>query len=174
MVVVEYTYRDTELIKNLTEPLDLSLHLRSALVPEACLFGLLKGDSSCFLQRRYAAVADAGVCTGYVLDQVFGSNQVANTPTGGVEGFAGRAHGQGTLVQFRRQCPDSRERDIEQTVIDLVGQNNKVVLHAQISDALEFLTRENLAHGVVSIQGMVSWLSARDRGDYFLRGVQHL
>lgn len=145
------TYRKTKLIKDLAEQLDLVLHVRSALVPEAFLLSLLKRNSSSFLERRDTAVADAGVSTGHILDQVLGANEISDTPTSGVERLAGGANGQGTLVQLRRQGSNSREGNIEQTVIDLIGQDDQVVLHAQLTNALEFLPREDLANGVVAI-----------------------
>lgn len=145
------THRKTELVKDLTEKLDLVLHIGSTLIPEAFFFSLLKGNSSGFLERRHTAVADAGVCTGHILDQVLRANKISNTPAGGIEGLAGGTDGQGSLVQLRRQSGNSRKGDIEETVIDLIRQNNQVVLNAEVADALELLSGEDLANGVVPV-----------------------
>lgn len=145
------TYRKPELVKDLTEKLDLVLHIGSTLIPETFFFGLFEGNSSGFLERRDTAVADAGVCTGHILDQVLWADKISNTPAGGIEGLAGGTDGQGSLVQLRRQCGNSRKGDIEETVIDLIRQNDQVVLNAEVADALELFSGENFANGVVPI-----------------------
>jgi hypothetical protein len=146
------TYRETELIKDLTEKLDLILHVCSAFVPEALLFSLLERNSSRLLERGDTAVADAGVCTSHVFDQMFGANEIPNTPAGGIEGLAGGADSQSTLVQFGGQGSNSCERDIKEAVVDLIGQDDQVVLHAQLANALQLLAREDLADGIVAMK----------------------
>lgn len=134
------TYRNIELVKHLTEELHLLLHLRPALVPEAGRVGLFESDGSGLLQGRHAAVADARVRAGNVLDQVLGANQVPDTPPGGVEGLARGADGERALVQLGRHCGDAGEGDVEEAVVDLIGEDDEVVLDAQVANALEFLT----------------------------------
>lgn len=142
-------YRDTKLIKDLTEPLNFTLHVCAALVPEALFLCLLESNSSSFLERRHAAVTDTGVCTSHILDQVFRADEVPNTPTSGVEGLAGRTHGQSTLVQLWGQSSDSSVGNVEEAVVDFIRQDDKVVLDTQFTNALELLAREDLADGVV-------------------------
>jgi hypothetical protein len=144
------TYRDTEFIKHLAEARDLVLHVCSALVPETLLLGLLKGYSGGFLERGHTAVADAGVGTSNVLDQMLGSDQVSDTPASGIEGLAGGAHSQSTLVQLRGEGSNSGEWNVEQTVVDFIREDNKVVLDAKVTNALELFAREDLADGVVA------------------------
>jgi hypothetical protein len=145
------TYRDTEFIKHLAEARDLVLHVCPALIPETLLLGLLKGYSGGFLERGHTAVADAGVSTSNVLDQMLGSDQVSDTPASGIEGLAGGAYGQSALVQLRREGSNSGEWNVEQTVIDFIRENNKVVLNAKVANTLEFFAREDLADGVVAV-----------------------
>ena len=114
------TYRDTKLVKDLTEPLNFTLHVCAALVPEALFLCLLESNSSGFLERRHTAVTDTGVCTGHVLDQVFRTDEVPNTPPSGVEGLAGGAHSQSALVQLRGQSSDSSVGNVEKAVVDFI------------------------------------------------------
>lgn len=142
-------YRDTQLIKDLAEPLNFTLHICAALVPEALFLCLLESNSSGFLKRRHTAVTDTGVCTGHVLDQVFRADEVPNTPTSGVEGLAGRTNGQSTLVQLWGHSSDSSVWNVEEAVVDFIRQDDKVVLDTQFTNALELLAREDLTDGVV-------------------------
>jgi hypothetical protein len=146
------TYRDTELIKDLTEQLHLLLHLIAALVPEANLVCLLKGHSSGFLEGRHTAVANAGVCTSNVLDQMLRSDQIAHTPASGVEGLTSRAHSEGAFIQLGGQGGNPRKRNIEQAVINFIRKDNQVVLDTEVADTLELFLGEDLAKGVVAIQ----------------------
>lgn len=143
------TYRDTELIEDLAEPLNFTLHVCSALVPEALFFCLLESNSSSFLERRHTAVTDTGVCTSHVLDQVFRANEVPNTPTSSIEGLAGGAHGQSALVQLWGQGSNSSVGNVEEAVVDFIRQDDKVILDAQFTNALELFAREDLADGIV-------------------------
>lgn len=153
------TYRDTELIKNLTEQLHLLVHLIAALVPEANLVCLFKGHSSGFLQGRHTAVANAGVCTSDVLDQMFWSNEVSHTPASGVEGLTSRAHSEGAFVQLGGQGGNPSKRNVEQAVINFVRKDNQVVFNTEVTDTLELLLGEDLAKGVVAVQtvSISSW-----------------
>ena len=144
------THRNVKLIEDLAEPLHLPLHLFSALVPEALLVCLLKSNGRCLLQRRHTTVADAGVSTGNVLDQVLGSDQVADTPASGVEGFASRTDGERPLVVLWLHGGNPGERDIVETVVDLVGEDDEVVLHGKVPDAFEFVARENLPNRIMT------------------------
>jgi hypothetical protein len=144
------TYRNVKLIEDLAEPLHLPLHLFSALVPEALLVCLLKSNGRCLLQRRHTAVADAGVSTGNVLDQVLGSDQVADAPAGGVEGFACGADGERPLIVLWLHGGNSGKWDIVETVVDLVGEDDEVVLHGKVTDAFEFIARENLPNRIMT------------------------
>lgn len=146
------TYRDTELIKDLAEQLHLLLHLISALIPEAHLICLLKGHRGGFLEGRHTAVANAGVCTGNVLDQMLRSNQVSHTPASGVEGLTSRAHSDSTFVQFRGQGGNPGKRNIEQAVVNLIRKDDQVVLDTEVTNTLELFLREDLAKRVVAIQ----------------------
>lgn len=129
------------------------MHLIPALVPETVLVSLLESNCSCLLKRRNTAIANAGVCTGNVFDQMLRSNEIANTPSSGVEGLAGRTNSKGALVKFGGQRSNSSIRNVKQTVIYFIGQNYEVILHAEITNALELLSREDFADRVVSRSG---------------------
>lgn len=115
------TYRDTKLIKDLAESLNFTLHVCSALVPEALFVCLLESNSCSFLKRRHTAVTNTGVCTGHVLNQVFRADEIPNTPTSSVESLAGGAHCQGAFVQLWGQGGDSSVGNVEKAVVDFVG-----------------------------------------------------
>jgi hypothetical protein len=157
------TYRNTELIKDLTEAGNLVLHICSALIPEALLLGLLKGNGSGFLERGHTAVTDASVGSSNILDQMLGSDQVSDTPASGVEGLAGRAHSQSALVQLRGEGSNSSEWDVEQTVVDFIREDDKVVLDAEVTNALELFAREDFPNGVMAVEMLAIVSSRRSR-----------
>jgi hypothetical protein len=125
------------------------LHLILALFPETLLVCLLEGDCGRLLKRRHTAVTDTGVRSSDVFDQMLGSDQVADAPSSGVEGLTRRSNGKGALVKFGRKSRDSGIGDIEETVVYLIRQDDEIILHAQITNALELLSGEDLAYGVV-------------------------
>jgi len=67
------TYRNTQLVKDLAESLDLALHLIPTLVPETVLVRLFEPDCASFLERADAAEAYPCVGRRDVFDQVFGA-----------------------------------------------------------------------------------------------------
>lgn len=143
-------YRNFELIKHLTETLHLVLHLVTALIPETLFLCFLKSNGCGLLERRDTAVADAGVCAGNVFNQVLRSDQVANAPAGGVESLTSRANSKSALIVFRLHGSQPSEGHIVETVIDLVRKNDEVVLDREVTNALEFSAREDLANRVVT------------------------
>lgn len=72
-----------------------------------------------------------------------------DTPTGGIKVLAGRANGNGELLNFRGQSRDSGERDVEQAVIHLIGENNDLMLHTQVTNLLQLLLGEDLSNRVI-------------------------
>lgn len=104
------------------------------------------------MQRRHTAVANAGVCTSNVLDQMFRSDQIAHAPASSVEGLTSRAHSEGAFVQLRGQGGNPGEWNIEQSVINFIRKDDQVVLDTEITDTLELFLGEDLAKGVVAIQ----------------------
>lgn len=147
------THGDLEFVKDFAETLHLLLHLSPALVPETDLVRLLEGNGGSLLEGRHTAVADAGVRAGHVLDQVLGADEVSYSPASGVKGLACRADGESALVELGRQGSDSGERNVVEAVVDFVGKDDQVVLHANLSDALQLSAREDLANGVVTMLG---------------------
>lgn len=87
----------------------------------------------------------------YVFDQMLWSNEVPDAPAGGVEGFASRADGKGALVELWRHGTDSGEWDVEQTVVDFVGEDDKIVLHAEVADALQLVSGEDFPDRVMAV-----------------------
>ena len=114
------TYRDTQFIKNSTEPLHLACHLLSTLVPEAVLLCLAEADRHGFLQWGYAGEADSRVRGGHVLDEVLGAHEEADAPACGVEVLAGGADGDGSGGEFGGEGRDAGEGDVVEAVIDLI------------------------------------------------------
>jgi len=91
------------------------------------------------------------VCASNILDQMLGANQVSDTPTGGIECLTGGSYSQSTLVELRGQGGNSGEGDVVETVVDFVGENDKVMLNTELTNALQFSLREDLADGVVTV-----------------------
>lgn len=85
---------------------------------------------------------------------MLGSNEVPDSPAGGVEGFPGRTNGKGAFVEFWGHGSDSCEGDVEQAVVDFVGQDDEVMLHAEVADALQFGSGEDFPDGVMAIAGV--------------------
>ena len=78
-------------------------------------------------------------------------DKVSHTPTGGIEGFAGRSHGQGTFVKLRGQGANPGEWDIKEAIIDFVGKDDKIVLDTKLTNTFQFSARENLANRIVAV-----------------------
>lgn len=148
---IRIPYRDVKFIKDSAEPFHLLLHFGATLVPESSLVGLLECHCGGLLQRRHTAVAYPGMRASYVFDQVLRSNEVPDAPAGGVEGFASRADGKSAFVELWRHGPDSGEWDVEQAVVDFVGEYDKVVLHAEVPDTLQLVSGEDLPDRVVAV-----------------------
>lgn len=79
------------------------------------------------------------------------SNEVPDTPAGSVEGFASRADGKSALVELWRHSSNSGKWDVEQTVVDFVREDDKIVLHAEVSDALQLISGEDFPDGVMAV-----------------------
>ena len=114
------TYRNTQFIKNSTEPLHLARHLLSALVPETVLLCLTEPDRHGFLQWGHAGEADPRVCCRDVLDEVLGAHEEADAPARGVEVLAGGADGDGSGGEFGGEGRDAGEGDVVETVVNLI------------------------------------------------------
>ena len=93
----------------------------------------------------------------YIFDQMLRSNEVPNTPAGGIEGLACRADGESALIELWRQGSDSCEWDVEQTVVDFVREDNEVVLHAEVADTLQLGFREDFSDRVVAVLVLVAF-----------------
>lgn len=88
-----WTYRNTQLIKNLTEPIYLPFHFLSTLLPETVLLRFAETYGDGFLEGGYAAETYPRVGCGDVADEVGGADQEADAPARGVEVFAGGTDG---------------------------------------------------------------------------------
>lgn len=64
---------------------------------------------------------------GNVFDEVFRAEEPADTPTGGVEIFAGRPDGEGYVCDGGGESADSSEGDVVESVVDLaIGKRGLV------------------------------------------------
>jgi hypothetical protein len=72
-----------------------------------------------------------------------------NSPPRSVKVLAGRANRQGDVFHLGRQGRDAGKGHVVQAVVDLVGEDDDLVLEAQVGDSLKLLAREYLANGVV-------------------------
>lgn len=64
------------------------------------------------------------------------------------------------VVEIRREGCDPREGDIIKVVVDLVGEDEEVMLQADVADALEFWFCEDFSDGIVTAGWVVScWVS---------------
>jgi len=112
-----------------------------------------------------------------VLDQLGGAHQPADAPAGGVKVLAGGADGDGDLFDFRGQGGDAGEVDVVEAVVDFVGQDDDLVLYAEVGDLLEFGFGVDFADGVVFWEegsgGLVGCVSKvkDDGGVKNIRGV---
>lgn len=138
-----------ELFEDLREPINLALHFRLTLLPEIMFICLFKRSCRSFLQWAHAAIADSRMCCRHVLDQVLRTNQVAHSPPRCVEQLARGADRQGQFGDLRRQCSDASEWHIVECIIDFIGEDDDVVLDAEISNCLQLLLVEHLAHRIV-------------------------
>ena len=146
-------YRNTQLIKDLTEALHLLLHIIPTLIPESHLVSLLESNSSSLLERRNTAIADAGVCASHILDQMLWSDEITNTPSSGIEGFTSGTHREGTFIQLGGKSCNSGERNVEETIVNFIRQDDQVVLDTEVTNAHELLFREHFADRVVTGHG---------------------
>lgn len=146
------TDRNTQLVKNLTEPSDLSLHLIARLLPEPFCFSLLKRHGRRFLQRRHTTIAYPRMRSSNVLNQMRWSDQISHSPACGIERFPGRADGKSAFIQLGGQGGDAREGDVVESVVDFVGEDDNVVLYGEGADAFEFFFGHDFADGVVSVK----------------------
>lgn len=103
------------------------------------------------MKGRHGTVTDPSVCASNILNQMLGSNQVSDTPAGGIECLTGGSHGQSALVELWRQSGDSSEGDVVETVVYFVGKNDKVVLNTELTNTFEFSLREDLPNRVVTV-----------------------
>lgn len=72
-----------------------------------------------------------------------------NAPACGIKVLARRSHRQGDLLDFRRQGSDTGEGDVVKPIVDLIGQDDNLVLEAEIGDPLQLIAGKYLANGVV-------------------------
>ena len=145
------TYRNTKLIENFTKELYPSLHILSRIVPKPMLLCLLECNSTRLLKRRHAAVADPSVSSCHIFDQMWGSDEISNSPASGIESLSCRAYRESALVQLRGHCCNALERNVIETIVHLIREDNKVVLNAQFANSLELRFVENFTNGVVSV-----------------------
>ena len=143
------TYGNPQLRQSCTEPLDFTLHLLPALVPEILLLRFLERYSCGFLQGTDAREAYPCVRCRDVFDKIVRSEQPANTPPGAVEIFACGADCKGARGQSWREGCDAGEGCIVETVVDLVREDNDVMLFAEVADGYEFFFRKDFANWVV-------------------------
>lgn len=85
-----------------------------------------------------------------MLDEVGGTDEVADSPAGAVEVLARGADGEGAGGEGGREGCDAGERGIGKAVVDFVGKDQDVVFDAEGADGLEFGEGEDLADGVVA------------------------
>ena len=122
------------------------------MIPEPFLVCLLERNGTCFLKRRHTAVADSSVGSRYIFDQMWGSDEISNSPASGIESLSCRADRESALVQLRGHCCNALERNVIETIVHLIREDNKVVFQAQIANSLELFLVENLANGVVAVE----------------------
>lgn len=72
-----------------------------------------------------------------------------DTPTSGIKVFASRTNRNSQLLDFGRQSRDSGKRHVEQAIIHLVGENNDLMLHAQVANLLQLLFGEDFSNRVI-------------------------
>ena len=111
--------------------------------------GLFKGYGGRLLKRRHAAVADAGMCGGDVLDQGGRPDEPADAPAGAVEVLPAAADGESESGDFWRERGHAREFGVVEAIVDFVAEYEDVVFHAEISNRLELVAGEDFADGIV-------------------------
>ena len=90
------------------------------------------------------------MCGSSVLDQMLFTDEVPHTPTSSVEVLARGAHGDCEFGNFWGQSGDASKRDVEEAVVDFVGENDDVVFYAEGRDLFEFFARHDFTNRVVS------------------------
>lgn len=143
------THGQPQLVPDLVESIQLSLHLGLALLPETSALRLLECDSCRFLQRTNTREANPCVCCSNVLDQVLRSDQVADSPASSVEELTSAADGQRESRDLGAQRRNPGEGHVVELIVNLIGKNENVLLDAKVADGLELLTAEDLTHRVV-------------------------
>jgi len=143
------TYRQTQLVPDFVEAVQLAFHLALALFPEAPVVGLFESDGRGLLQGTDAGEADASVRGGDILDQMLGTNQVAYPPSRSVEQLTRATDSQSECRNLRAQSGNAREGHVVQLVVDFVGEDEDVVFDAEVADGLQLLAGEDLADRVV-------------------------
>lgn len=86
-----------------------------------------------------------------MLDKFGRAHEPADTPSGSVEVLARGADGDGEALNLGGERGDSRKGNVVQAVVDLVGENDDLVLDAQVANLLKLLLGEDLADGVVCV-----------------------
>ena len=88
--------------------------------------------------------------SGDVFDQVWATDEPAYSPTGSVKTFTGRTHGDSQGIDLRGERCYASEGCVVEPVIDFVGENDDIVLHANVTDSLEFVSRKDFTDWIVS------------------------
>lgn len=83
------------------------------------------------------------------MNEMSGSHEPAHTPARSVEVLARRADGNSQSLNLRGESGDSREWHVVETVIYFVGENDNLMLDADVSYSLELFFRVDLADGIV-------------------------
>lgn len=78
-----------------------------------------------------------------------GTRGRTDAPARSVKVLARGPNGERELLELGRERRDARERLVVQAVVDLVGQNEDLLLDAQVANALELLAGVDLAERVV-------------------------
>ena len=86
---------------------------------------------------------------GNVLDQVCRPHEPPNSPASSVEVLAGGAYSECDLFNFGRKRCNPRERSVEETIIDLVREDDDLVLETEICDSLQLFLGEDLTNGII-------------------------
>lgn len=64
------------------------------------------------------------------------------------------------VVEVRGDSCDSRKGDIVKVVVDLVGEDQKIVFQAEVANALELRLCEDFSYGVVTAaRWLACWIS---------------
>lgn len=86
---------------------------------------------------------------------MFFTDEVSHTPAGSVEVLARGAHRDCEFGDFWGQSGDASKRDVEEAVVDFVGENDDVVFYAEGGDLFEFFAGHDFTNGVVSAKKKV-------------------